>query len=397
MHLLRCDVVVVGAGPSGSMAARVAAEQGATVILLEEHPHVGLPILCAEGLSFDALKAAGVDPTPEIVCQRITKTRFYMPNGKYLELASTDWTGYSIKRDAFDRVLSEKAVEAGAELKTGTKVTEVIKREGVVSGVLARRGDEGLRIEARVVIGADGWASTVRRTAGLGSLFPDFAICAQYRLGNLSLDEPEMNEFHFGSKVAPNAFAYVFPKSGEVANVGLGVRRIHREPPIEHLKRFVESDPRFKEAEIQRVIGGIIPISGVIDDIVSDGVMLVGDAAGQLIPLTGAGVYTGIVAGKIAGEVAAHAAHEGQLSASRLSEYDRRFDAIWGKQIRDSRRVIEMMDRLDDDGLNRITEVLTSKDVFALANGINITRVLARAAIRSPLKFMKLMTSYLRG
>jgi len=252
-------------------------------------------------------------------------------------------------------------------------------------------------LEAKVVIGADGWASTVRRTAGLGRLFPDFAICAQYRLGNLSLDEPEVNEFHFGSKVAPGAFAYVFPKSGEVANVGVGVRRIHREPPIAYLKRFVGSDPRLKEAEIQRVSGGIIPASGVIDNVVTDGVMLVGDAAGQLIPLTGAGVHTGIVAGRIAGEVAARAAHEGEVSASRLSEYDRRFDAIWGKQIRDSRRVGEMLDRFGDDGLNRIAEVLTSKDVLALANGINITRVLAGAAMRSPLKFMRLVTSYLRG
>ncbi|MEE8354540.1 MAG: NAD(P)/FAD-dependent oxidoreductase, partial [Candidatus Bathyarchaeia archaeon] len=359
--------------------------------------HVGLPIFCAEGLSFEALQAAGVDPTPEVVCQEISATRFYTPNGKYLELTSADWTGYSIKRDAFDRVLSEKAVEAGAELMTGTKVTDVLDRDGVVFGVLARRGGEALRVEAGVVIGADGYGSTVRRTAGLGRLFPDFAICAQYRLGNLSLDEPGTNEFHFGSRVAPNAFAYVFPKSGEVANVGLGVRRIHGEPPIVHLRRFVESDPRFGEAEIQGVSGGIIPLSGVIDDVVADGVMLVGDAAGQVIPLTGAGVYTGVVAGRIAGEVAARAALEGEVSASRLSEYSRRFDAVWGKQIRDSRRVVEMMDRFSDDGLNRITEVLTSKEVFALANGIDINRVLAGAAMRSPLKFMRLMASYLRG
>jgi flavin-dependent dehydrogenase len=85
-----------------------------------------------------------------------------------------------------------------------------------------------------------------------------------------------MNEFHFGSKVAPSAFAYVLPKSGEVANVGVGVRRIHSEPPIAYLKHFVESDPRLKEAEIQGVIGGIIPTSGVIDNVVNDGVMLVG-------------------------------------------------------------------------------------------------------------------------
>ena len=397
MRLLRCDVAVVGSGPSGSMAARAAAEQGADVVLLEEHSQVGLPVSCAEGLSLNGLKDAGVDPTPEIVSQRITRVRVHAPNGRCLELASTDWTGYTINRDAFDRLLSERAVEAGAELMTGTKATEILKQDGVVSGVLARRGGETLRIEAKVVIGADGYASTVRRAAGLGRWYPDFVTCAQYRLGNLSLDEPEVNEFYLGSKVAPGSYAWVFPKSGGVANVGLGVRRMHPEPPIAYLRRFVNSDPRFREAKVLMVNGGITPVSGLVDKVVDDGVMLVGDAAGQLIPCTGAGVHAGVVAGRIAGEVAARAADEGEVSASRLSEYERRFDVVWGKRIRDSRRVVEMLDRFSDDDLNTFAEVLTSEDVIALANGVDVARVLARVVKRAPLKIIRLVAAYLRG
>jgi len=397
MSPLRYDVVVSGAGPSGSMAARAAAEQGAAVVLIEEHPQVGLPVSCAEGLSLNGLRDAGIEPTPEVVSQEVARSRIYAPNGKYLELSLSGRAAYTINRDVFDRVLSERAVEAGAELMTGTKVTEVLRQNGVISGVFARQGSETLRIEAKVVIGADGYASTVRRTAGLGKWYPDVVTCAQYKLGGLELEEPEVYDFYLGREVAPGGYAWVFPKSAEVANVGLGIRKIHTESPIKYLKRFVANDPRFKDAEIQLVNGGICPVSGVLETIVSDGLMLAGDSAGQLVPFTGAGVHTSIVAGRIAGEVAACAVDEGDVSASRLSEYERRFDALWGKQIRDSRKVINILDRFNDDDLNSLLYALTSEDILALVNGRDITRVLAGVAMRSPLKFMRLMASYLRG
>lgn len=397
MRTITCDVAVVGAGPSGSAAARAAADQGADVLLLEEHPEVGLPVNCAEGLSLSGLRDAGVEPKPGVVCQEITRARLYAPNRRYLELTSSDWVGYTLNRDVFDRILAEMAVDAGAELMTRTRASTVTMENGKVSGVLARRGGEPLRIDAKVVIGADGYASVVRRTSGMGKWYPDVVSCAQYRLGNLSLDEPDVNEFYLGSKVAPGAYAWVFPKSEEVANVGLGVRRIHTEPAIAHLRRFVEADPRFKEAEIQRVSGGITPVSGVLERIVGDGVMLVGDAAGQLIPCTGAGVHAGVVAGRMAGEVAAAAAEGGDVTASRLAEYRRRFDAVWGKRIRDSGRVVEMLDRFSDDDLNTLAEVLTSEDVLALANGKEVARTLARVVGRAPLKIVRLVAAYIRG
>ena len=172
---------------------------------------------------------------------------------------------------------------------------------------------------------------------------------------------------------------------------------MHPESPIAYLRRFVNSDPRFREAKVLMVNGGITPVSGLVDKVVDDGVMLVGDAAGQLIPCTGAGVHAGVVAGRIAGEVAARAADEGVVSASRLSEYERRFDVVWGKRIRDSRRVVEMLDRFSDDDLNTFAEVLTSEDVVALANGLDVARVLARVVKRAPLKIIRLVAAYLRG
>ncbi|MFB0557756.1 MAG: geranylgeranyl reductase family protein [Candidatus Bathyarchaeia archaeon] len=397
MRILDCDIIVVGAGPAGSLAARSAAERGARVILLEEHPQVGYPVSCAEGLSLSGIKDAGVEPKPPIVSQEITKARVYAPNRDYVELTSSDWRGYNLNRDAFDRALAENAVEAGAELMLNTRAKTVIWDGDAVSGVKATGEDGLLEIRAKVVIGADGYASVIRKTAGFGSWFPDVCTCAQFRLGNLDLDEPDVNDFLLGSNVAPGGYAWVFPKSNEVANVGVGVRRIHKAPPVEYLKRFVDSDSRLEGAKVLLVNGGICPVSGTLDKTVDDGIMLVGDAAGQLIPMTGAGVHSGVEAGKIAGEIAAEAAEMGDVSASRLSVYEKRFDEYWGKRISDSRKVLEMLDRFSDENLNTLARVITNEDIINLANGVAVTRTLARIVTRSPIGIIKLISAYIRG
>lgn len=378
------------------MASRAAAERGAEVVLLEEHPEVGKPVYCAEGLSLNGLRDAGVEPSPVVVSQEIKKARVIAPNGSFVELKSTDWVGYTLNRDVFDRTLAENAVKAGAELFTGTRARRVIKEGGAVVGVEAEQAGELLRIDAKVVMGADGYASVVRRSSGLGRWYPDVVTCAQYQLGGLSLEEPEVNEFHLGARVAPGGYAWVFPKSSKVANVGLGVRRIHKEPPIEYLKRFVESDPRFDGAEVLKRNGGVTPCSGMLGRIVDDNLMLVGDAAGQLIPCTGAGIHSGVEAGKMAGEVAARAVAKGDTSKSSLSEYVRRFEACWGKRIRDSRKVIEMLDRFNDEDLNALAEVITNEDVLSLANGTDVPMTLARLIRRSPTKIIRLLAAYVR-
>jgi len=397
MRRLECDVVVVGAGPAGSLAARTAAEKGTQVILLEEHPEVGRPVFCAEGLSLNGIKDAGVKPEPPIVCQEISKARVYAPDMNFVELTSSDWRGFTLNRDVFDRALSENAVKAGAELMTSTRVTDVIKDGGTVTGVKAISNGEPLQLLAKIVVGADGHASVVRKKAGFRRWFPDVCTCAQFRLGGLSLDEPEVNDFFLSSEIAPGGYAWVFPKSGEVANVGLGVRRVHTAPPIHYLRKWVSSDPRFKDAEIQLVNGGICPVSGNLDKTVDDGVILCGDAAGQLIPMTGAGIHSGVEAGKMAGDTAARAVQEGDVSATRLSEYERHFEEYWGKRIKDSRRVLEMLDKFSDENLNTLAKVVTHEDVINLANGTAVARTLTKIVARAPIGIMGLISAYLRG
>lgn len=396
MRHISSDIVVVGAGPAGSLAARTAAESGVNVLLLEEHPEVGLPVFCAEGLNIKGIEDAGLEAKPPIVCQVIHKARIYAPDKNYVDLTSSKWEGYTLNRDAFDRALAEKAVTAGAELRTGTRVTDVVKEGDKIVGVRALDEEGSLEVGSRVVIGADGHASTVRIKSGFPRWFPDVIPCAQYRLGGLELEDPEVNECHLGRKVAPGGYAWVFPKSREVANVGIGVRRYNEGPPIDYLRRFVESDPRFKDAEVLLVNGGICPVSGMIDRIVDNGVMLIGDAAGQLIPMTGAGIHLAVIAGKIAGEVAAEAVKGGDVSSGILQGYADRFDGIWGKSIRDSKKMVEMLDKFEDGDLNTLAGIISSEDVLNLANGTNVGLTLAKLVTRAPRGIMRLIQAYLR-
>jgi len=396
MRLIECDVAVVGGGPAGSSAARAAAAAGAHVVLLEEHPVIGSPVFCAEGLSLNGIKDAGLEPVAPLVAQKITKARVFAPNRNYIDLTSDNWVGYTLNRQFFDKAIGDLAVKAGAELMTDTKVSGVFRENGKVAGVVAECGGEQVKVKAKVTIGADGYWSIVRRSAGMERWYPDVVTCAQYQLGGLHLDDPSTNEFYVGTCYAPGGYAWVFPKNEETANVGLGVRNIHNEPAINYLRKFLDSDPRFEDAKVLRRNGGVTPVSGMLDKIVDDNLMLVGDAAGQLVPMTGAGIHSGIEAGKMAGREAVDAIVSEDTSAKRLNLYRVKFEKYWGKRIRDSRKIVEMLDKFSDDDLNTLSTVITNDEILSLANGQNTKRTVAKICARSPGKIMKLMAAYLK-
>jgi digeranylgeranylglycerophospholipid reductase len=174
------------------------------------------------------------------------------------------------------------------------------------------------------------------------------------------------------------------------------VRNIHTEPAIHYLKKFIDSDPRFKGARVVRRNGGVTPVSGMLDKIVEDNMMLVGDAAGQLIPMTGAGIHSGIEAGKMAGAEAVDAIVGEDTSAKRLGQYRVNFEKYWGKRIKDSRKIVEMLDKFSDEDLNALSTVITNDEILSLANGEGTKKTLAKIVARSPGKIMKLMAAYLK-
>ncbi|GAG97580.1 unnamed protein product, partial [marine sediment metagenome] len=277
---LSTDIVVVGAGPAGCMVAKTAAELGVNVLLLEEHPSPGLPVFCGEAISEKTLVEAGLCPETSIISQSIRKAHVYTPNGKQVTIENDRSRGYIINRHIFDARLSEDAVTAGARLMVNTRAVDVIRRGGVVVGVKAERGDEQFIIWSTLVIGADGHASMVRRQALGIPYFKSYGVCAQYTLSGLNL-EPDAVEIWLGRKYAPGCYAWMFPKSQNVANVGISVLAKHAtKPVIQYLQDFISQNPKLRDGVIISKTGGMCPTTGTLDQVVGDGVMLVGVAAG---------------------------------------------------------------------------------------------------------------------
>lgn len=389
------DITVIGAGPAGCLAASTAAELGTDVLMLEEHPSPGLPVFCGEAISVETLAAVGLKPEPPIINQPMRKLNIYTPNGKHVTISTDKVRGYTINRDVFDGLLADKAVAAGVTLMVNAKAEEVTKKNGIVVGVKAEHHGETLNIKSNIVIGADGHASMVRRSALGIPYFKSFAVCAQYTLTGLNIQEPDAIEVWLGRKYTPGGYAWVFPKSRTVANVGIGVRiNQATKSAVLYLQDFISQNPDLREGTIIHKTGGVCPATGTLDKIVDDGVMLVGDAAGQTIPMTGAGIESAIHAGKMAGRVASKAIQEGDTSKTRLEEYPETFNRHWGKLMENSKRTLNIFDALTDKDLNKISEIITPEQVKSLAYGEKVLRNFVPLTFRAPGLAFKILRAF---
>jgi digeranylgeranylglycerophospholipid reductase len=387
---MRYDAVVVGAGPAGLTFARFLASKGFRVAVLERNETLAVKP-CGEGISARVPVTAELSRSdvPRFVSREIRGALVVAPNGKGVTITGEGGDmGYVINKRIFLRVLGEYAASAGADIYMKEPVREALRSNGAVK-VTART----VEVEASLLVGADGYMSFVAKKFGLESPGERKVIpTVQYVMANVSTPDPSLTYFYLGNDVAPKGYVWVFPKDGTIANVGIGVQGA---APRAYLDKFIKSHPEmFAKAKILEFQGAAVTISGLLKRITSDNVMLIGEAAGQVIPLTGGGIHTSVAGGKIAAEVAAKALEEGDLSERALSEYRRRYDEYWGRRIRDSLKALHAIEKLSDDELNQLAEILTGEDIVNLANGENVAKV-ALKLLKHPVFSIKLARALL--
>jgi len=303
------DVVVVGAGPGGSLAARFAAEGGAKTLLLDQRAELGHPVQCGEFLP-TARELKDLLPCPEVIDEayqipeetvlRSTETMVCVsPYGRRYRFPLE---GVSVSRRSFDKALALRAEGAGAELRFPAGVTRVERGEIGLAG--------GEKISTKVVIGADGPLSTVARSLGYG------VPRALYRMITATVSgafPPEIALF-FGT-IAPGGYAWVIPKADE-ANVGLGVLQI---PPGRTLSTLLDAFlDRFQLGKAFARTRWWVPIGPPPATAVAAGALFVGDSANLVMATNGGGIPTAMVSGRDAGVVAAAHVRRG----AALEAYD---------------------------------------------------------------------------
>jgi digeranylgeranylglycerophospholipid reductase len=359
------DVLVVGAGPSGSTAAKYAANAGCRTLLIEKRAEIGVPVRCGEGIAKGWLEEIGVPPSPKFVAHEVKGARVFAPDGTCITIDATlagNEVGYTVERDLFDRYLAADAARAGAEIRIRTSAVSLLKEDGRVVGAACEHMGRTYDVRAKLVIGADGFESQVGRWAGLATHLKagDIDACLEYTMVGVEGD-PEFDEFYLGS-CAPGGYAWVFWKGEDVANVGLGVNLLRLRDKAEvktYLDRLLREHPSLGRGNVLSEIAGGVSVSPPLERTVTDGCALVGDAARMIDPLTGGGILNGCVAGRYAGEVAGEALEAHDFSAGFLQRYERRWRERFEEHLYRNYMLKERLRMMDDATINRLVRAVS--------------------------------------
>lgn len=321
------DVVVVGGGPAGAVAARAAAEESAKVLVLERAPNA--PARCAGLISPRAFDFLGI-PQP-LLLREIHGTRIYPPTGKALELSSPKVKGLVIDRAALNELLLFRAEEAGATVWRGAAAL------GLTGSVL--RTTSG-KVGFEVLIGADGPISGVASWTGLAR--PQEILVGIQATVRAAIGKGDRVEVFLGREVAPGLFAWAIPAQEGEVRVGLATSEGRRANAL--LARLLGK--RFPKAEVVEKTAGLIPI-GPPANTAGERVLLVGAAAAQIKPLSGGGLFFGPLCAKIAGKLAA-------CGLAAISDYESRWRKEIGREITFGLLARRTFLRLSDRDLDHI-------------------------------------------
>ena len=342
------DAVIIGGGPAGATVARYAAEGSARVLIIDRRSAIGEPLQCGELVPTNA-EMARLCPnvpdlgdllrTPQAAISRLTdKLCIVPPSGRSLEF---EFGGQILDRVAHDQALEQMAREAGAEFRLGTGVASV-------DGHTVHLTD-GTTVRGQVIVGAGGPHDPLRRAR-----WREQSLHVVVSFVIMEGDFLDRVELHFGS-VAPGGYAWVFPKQGG-ANVGLGIQRGLSKG--RSLNDYADDFFARYEGEVTFRGAGSLPMSGTIKSFVKGNYLLVGDAAGMVLPSNGAGITIAMIGGRIAGQVIA----EHVTVGTPLAEYERRWDWQMGKVMRNSKRsfglgslVFRLPDWMVNLSFNRLT------------------------------------------
>jgi digeranylgeranylglycerophospholipid reductase len=356
------DVVVVGAGPAGSVTARFAAEAGANVLMIDRRPEIGIPVLCGEGIS-QRIDKWGMLEGSDWIASKMDGAKIFAPDDTMVTLSKEmagNETGYVVYRDRFDKELARQAGKAGARVILRTEAVGLEERNGRITGVKAIQDGEAFTIHADMVVAADGVESKVGSWAGIQTrLKPcDLETCFQYTLENVEY-ESDYCEFYLGKNRAPGGYIWSFPKGNGLFNIGIGILASLSSSgkAKQLLDSFIKKHDIYKNGTPVRVLSGAVPVAKPVET-VTDHLLLVGDAARHADPITGGGLTTSLEGGKIAGEVIGNAVDKQQFDKETLMAYETGWKKAFGQKLLRNYLVKDIMLDFDDNTLNMLADSL---------------------------------------
>jgi len=347
------DVIIVGAGPAGNYAAYQLASLGHRVAVLEQKQATGTDICCTGLISPECFDSFGI--TPEVILIRANSAKFFAPSGGCLKLKTEQAQAYVVNRASFDKAIADKAKAKGANYFFSYEVTDItIGKDGVQVEALGHKSGE--MFATRAVILANGFKPKLPQKLGLGRI-KHFLIGAQTEIEVKNIDEVEL---YFNQQIAPGSFAWLVPTSPNKALAGLlstSQAGLYLQKFL--LSPFCQGRTISQKAKIKQKA---IPL-GTLPQTYGDRVLVIGDAAGQVKPTTGGGIYLGHLGAKIATSVLSEALSKDELAAAQLSCYQKEWKAKMGKEISLGYRARQTYGKLSNHQIERIFNILNSTGI----------------------------------
>jgi len=384
------DIIIIGAGPCGSYIARRLSHLGYRVVVVEENVRAGDDICCTGIISQECLRAFSLDNS--LVLREVSSAKFLSPSGKCLRLRRESSVAAIVDRVRLDMNLAEQAQEAGADYLFGAKATDVLLTSDAVKVRIKRQRREAT-LKAKAAIIATGFGSALPRKLGLGEI-KQFVIGAQAEVDINSVDEVEV---YFDQNLAPGGFAWLVPTTDGKGLAGLFTRH-QAELYIKSLLSTLSRQGKIASGEVARSYG-VIPLRP-LPKTYADRVLVVGEAAGQVKPTTGGGIYFGLLCAELATNTVHHALLAGDLSSRRFSHYQREWRAEIAADLRLGYLARKLYNKLSNKQIeeifdlmisNRIPDELPQWEEFSFDwHGRLIYRLLRQQALLAPMVIPKL-------
>lgn len=386
------DVIVVGAGTGGCMAAKTAAEEGLDVCLIDrkKKEDVGEKV-CGDAIGrhhFDALKLEY--PKGEELKRKIEGIKVFSPDMKTVfRVKAESFHGFIIDRRLFGQRLLNEAIDTDATFLESTQALQPIMKNGYVTGVLVmdQKAGREFPLYSRAVVDASGFQASLRGSiaseCGIETDVSneDVIICyREIREMKEQTSEPDDCEIYLNQSLFPGGYAWIFPEEGTKVNVGLGVSMTDKFPnPKKQLYEKVLSQPLFAKASMVKGGGGHVPTRRPLDCMTGNGIIIVGDAACQVNPIHGGGMGPSMMGGALAAETIVEAIEKGDVSREGLWLYNAKYMQSYGAKQAGLDVFRLLLQELGDDDLNwgMKYELITEEDVFKTSTGedvrLNIT------------------------
>lgn len=365
------ETIIIGAGPGGLTAGKYLKN----ALILDAKREIGRPVQCAEGLSKRGLEREGIVPDPSWTSAVIDATQFILPNGKIVSLYEKK-QGYILDRPGFEKFLAGRSL---AEIRLEKRVVDVEKKNDLWK--VTTRDNENF--QAKYLIGADGPASLVRQK--VFNEKPDFLPCLEYLMKTGKEMDTSVMKMYFDRERFPGGYAWIFPKSKNTANIGLGTSRNPKEALDDFLKNNVENE--LGNCELLENKSGIVPWGGTQLKLFRDNAFLVGDAGALADPIWGGGIANAMISGRVAAEL---------ILNNRAELYEQRIKSMrfFSPYLLSAQKILYS---LGNQALNEIGEVLEKRneDIFFLKKPEAFLNFLKKSNLRKNIiKFLKLAFYY---